>query len=305
MAPEVLDALLDYLAAAGLVAVKDGQARLTADAKALLENEDGVLELIHAYQPILDMAEHMLARLKATAGGSLALKKSDALTDSQAKRYAAELFPSVLAMLVKHRIGHVLDLSCGAGDLLMHLAKNTRTIVGVGIGMDGAAVRRANHAISESGLEKRLIAVTANPVDVCTETQRTFDRIGISRQLWDELDCLIAPQLFSELAARDAGANGGGAGAVTGTVIRMLASIPKKFPKAHLLVIEATASPRFDKNYYAPELSLLMRLSKTTPWPAEKWREAFTHAKLRVAQETSLATDGLTLFLCRPVGSLP
>jgi SAM-dependent methyltransferase len=245
------------------------------------------------------MAEHLLARLKTAGGGAPVHKKSDALTESQAKRHAVEVFPAVLAMLAKHGCTHVLDLSCGAGDLLMHLAQHTKNIVGVGIGMDGPAVRRANQAITRMGLEKRLIAVTANPADVCLETQRTFDRIGISRQLWDEIDCLIAPQLFSELLARESPTPDGGlpSGSI---VVRMLSSIPKKFPNAHLLVIEATASDRFDKNYYAPELSLLMRLSKTTPWPAEKWRDLFEQARLQVIDDTGLTTDGLTLFLCRP-----
>jgi SAM-dependent methyltransferase len=207
-------------------------------------------------------------------------------------------------MMTKKSFGHVLDLACGAGDLLMYLAGNTKNIVGVGIGMDGPAVRRANQAITERGLEKRLIAVAANPLEICTDTERTFSRIGLSRQLWDELDCLVAPLLFSEMAARELAA-GGGAGAtpaagVSGTVIRALATIPKRFPKAHLLVVEPTRSAKFEKNYYAPELSLLLRLSKTTPWPAEKWRETFAQAKMRVVQEADLATDGLTVFLCQP-----
>ncbi len=64
MAPEVLSALLNYLAKAGLVTLKDGHALLTAEGKGLLEHEDGVLELIRAYQPVLEMSEHLLAKLK-------------------------------------------------------------------------------------------------------------------------------------------------------------------------------------------------------------------------------------------------
>jgi len=302
MAPEVLDALLDYLASAGFVESKDGMARLTADAKALIEHEDGVLELVHAYQPILDMAEHMLARLKMAGNGLPAHRKSDTLTDSQARRYEVEVFPAVLTLLARHRLDHVLDLACGAGDLLMHLASSTKNIVGVGIGSDGPCVRRANKAIAEKNLEKRLIAVTANPLEVCTDTERTFERIGLSKQLWDGLDCIVAPQLFSELAAREhtaAASAGAQPAAIGGTVLRTLSSIPKKFPNAHLMVIEPTHSAKFDRNYYAPELALLLRLSKMTPWPPEKWREVFEQSKLKVVQETALATDGLTVFLCK------
>ena len=162
------------------------------------------------------------------------------------------------------------------------------------MGADALAVRRANAQITEADLEKRLIAVAANPVDVCTDTQRTFDRIGISRQLWNELDCLIATHVFSELAA----ANGNDAAQ---TVAKALAATRRNFPKAHLLVIESVASARFDKNYYAPELALLLELSRSTPWPPEKWRELFAEARYGIAEEVPLVTDGLTLFLCKPL----
>jgi SAM-dependent methyltransferase len=295
MAPEVLKALLEYLASAGLVNFNGDQARLTPEGKALLEHEDPVLELVHAYEPILDSAEHLLARLKTVGGGAVnspVHRKSDAFTDSQARRYAPEVFPAVLSVLVKQGCTHLLDLACGAGDLLMHLAKNTRNIVGVGIGTDGGAVRRANRTIAGKGLEKRLIAVAASPLEVCADTRRTFDRIGISKQLWDEIDCLIAPTLFSELAAKDAQGSA--------AVIQTLSAIPRNFPNAHLLLIEPVASPRFDKNYYAPELSLLLRLSNSAPWPPEKWRDMLRQARLRLLHESPLTTDGLTLFLCKP-----
>jgi hypothetical protein len=318
MAPDILDALLDYLASTNLVTLKDGYAHLTPDAKALLDHEDGVLELVHAYQPILDMAEHMLARLKTASSGTPVHRKSDALSEAQAKRYTAEVFPAILALLQKHKLANILDLSCAAGDLLIHLAANTKNIVGVGIGSDGQAVRRANQSITDQKLERRLIAVTASPSDVCTDTERTFERIGISKPLWDNLDCLIAPQLLSEINARDhhatatgggahtnangnGNSNGGGAapGGASGALLRILATIPRKFPNAHLLVIEPTATPRFQKNYYAPELSLLLRLSKSSPWPPEQWRDLFQQSKLTLVQETPLTTDGLTLFLCK------
>ena len=208
------------------------------------------------------------------------------------RRYASgEVYPAVAALLEKHERRHVLDLTCGSADLLLHLAKHVPMLVGVGLGADGFLVRRGNDAINAAALDKRLIAVTANPVDACINTQRVFDRIGISRQLWGELDCLIATHLAAEPGARDTETGLGG-------VVKMLSAIPRNFPNAHLLLIEPTASARFDKNYYAPELSLVMRLCNAAPWTVEQWREAIAQAKLTVVEEVPLNTEGVVLFLC-------
>jgi hypothetical protein len=151
MAPEVLQALVDYLVNTAMLTRRAEQVFLTPEAKSLLEHEDPVLELVHAYAPVLASAEHLLARLKPVGNGASIHRKTDAFLDAQARRYAAEVFPAVLAMLKSNNCSHLLDLACGAGDLLIHLARNSKNIVGVGIGTDSAAVRRANRAISGGG----------------------------------------------------------------------------------------------------------------------------------------------------------
>jgi SAM-dependent methyltransferase len=305
MSPDVLEALLDYAATAGLVTLKKDGARLTPEGKAILEHEDGVLELMRAYQPVLDMSEHLLAKLKgyaATNGGARGTnggstlggvsRKSEYWVDSQAKRYPAEVFPAVADVVAGHKLTHLLDIACGAGDLLLHAASRLKKVVGVGIGNDGITVRRANTAITAADLESRLIAVNANPIDVCLDTKRIFDRIGISRQLWEEVDGLVAMNVFSEITSHE----------TPGTSVhaQALAAIPKNFPKAKLLLIEPVASEKFNRNYYAPELALLLRLSRSAPWPAESWREAIAAANMKVVEEVPLVTDGLTIFVCKP-----
>ena len=78
MAPDVLKALLDYLATTGLLVFKEKQASLTAEGAALLEHEDGLLELLRSYEPVLDLVEHLLARLK-TAGAAATLRKTESV----------------------------------------------------------------------------------------------------------------------------------------------------------------------------------------------------------------------------------
>ena len=170
---------------------------------------------------------------------------------------------------------------------MVHIAKSNKRVVGVGMGSDAIAVRKANEVMGAADLEKRLIAVPANPVDVCVETQRTFDRIGISRQLWKSIDGVITTNLFCELTSRPE------------EISRVLAAIPRNFPTAHLVLIEPVESAKFEKNYYAAELRMLLRLSHSMPWPAEKWREILKGAKYKVVEEVGLATDGLMVFLCK------
>ena len=244
------------------------------------------------------MAEHLLAKLKSytpavaasgngSAGAGGISRKAEYLLDSQAKRYSQEVLPKIGDEIAKQKLTHLLDLSCGVGELLIDVAARFKQVVGVGVGADAMAVRRANDAIDKARLDKRLIAVTANPFDLCLETQRTFDRIGISRQLWKELDCLIALNLFSEFTGR------------TEEIKRVLSAIPRSFPKCTLLLVEPVSSPRCDENYFASELNLLLRLSRSPVLETESWRELIGSARLRIAGESQLNTDGLTIFTCR------
>jgi SAM-dependent methyltransferase len=292
MALDVLEALLEYLSSAGLIVLKKDGLHLTAEGRALLEHEDGILEMMRAYEPVLAASEHLLAKLKSygtagAGGGGVVVRKTEALLGSQAKRYAAELYPAVTELVAKHKLTHLLDICCGAGELLVHIAHQNKRVVGVGMGNDAGAVRKANEAVETAGLEKRLIAVPANPADVCVETQRTFDRIGVSRQLWKSMDCVIATNLFGEMTSRP------------DEVARILGAIPRNFPTAHLLLVEAVASAKFDKNYHATEMRMLLRLARSLPWPAENWRETLKGVKFKVVEEVELGTDGLVIFLCK------
>ena len=69
---------------------------------------------------------------------------------------------------------------------------------------------------------------------------------------------------------------------------------------AHVLIVESMATPRFEKNYYAPEYALLLRLAKSVPWPPEQWRDAIQTARYSIVSEVGLASEGLTLVLCKP-----
>lgn len=292
MAPDVLAALVKYLAHAGLVAVAGNRATLTPAGRALYEHEDGVLELLRAYQPVLGALEHLLARLKTYGNG--VSRKADALIASQAARYDEEVFPAIQRALGKSKATHLLDLNCGSGEFLMHLAQATPGIAGVGICGDGIAVRKANEAITARKIEKRFIAVTGRALDICTDTREAFDRLGISTTFWEKIDAVLACNTLAELAGQDA----------TSTTAA-LARIPRAFPGATLILVEPMADARRDATYYAAELELLLGLSRQALLPAERWRDMLTVAGLKVESETPLATDNLCVFVCTPSKKKP
>ena len=100
--------------------------------------------------------------------------------------------------------GRVLDLNCGGGELLIQLATAKKELVGVGLCPDapvGAAGQCTDSGVPQ--LDKRLIAIPTAAVDALTDTRRAFDRAGISPQLWERFDCLLAIGLFSEQLAQD------------------------------------------------------------------------------------------------------
>jgi hypothetical protein len=66
--------------------------------------------------------------------------------------------------------------------------------------------------------------------------------------------------------------------------------------------VEAVDAPKksSSRNYFAPELGLLLALARCTPWPAEEWRQTLATAKYKVVDEISLPVDNLTIFTCKP-----
>lgn len=283
---ETLQALLTYLAGQGLVTIKKDRFFLDLAGAALLEYGDGVLEHLRAYSGVTHVLEHLLAGLKTYGNG--VQRKADVLWLAQSQRFAEEVYPAIEKAALQGGATHVLDLGCGAGTLLVRLAQRLSKVVGVGVCEDGVLVRQANSAITAAGLEKRLIAVTANAIEICTTTQRALDRISVSQQLWEKFDCLIACGVFTDVAAKD-----------PATLLDALQHIPRNFRAPLVLLAEPCTGPRFNKNFYAPEMDFLNRLSRSVPVTQEEWRGLIRKGGLKLLREVPLETDGVTLFVCK------
>jgi SAM-dependent methyltransferase len=285
MSEDTLQAILAYLQTQGLVEFKSDRAFRTQNCDALMEFDDGVLEHMRAYDGVTHAIEHLLARLKLY--GSSIHRRSDVVMQAQSNRYTEEVYPAIESAAIKHNATHVLDLNCGPGTLLVRLALRAPKVVGVGVCEDGVLTRQANAAIANATLEKRLIAVNANPIEICTTTQRALDRVSVSQQLWEKFNCLIACGVFTDIAARDPLA-----------LIAALRQISVNFKSPTVLIAEPCSGPRFDKTYYAAEMTLLNRLARINLPTQDQWRNLLGEGQLKVLREVALETDGVTLFIC-------
>ena len=286
LSADTLEAALTYLTQQGLLTKQKDRVFLTPACSALLEHADGELEMVRAYAGVTGALDHLLAGLKVYGNG--VTRKADVFALAQSTRYARDVYAAVESVVAKSGVTHVLDLGCGSGALLVRLAGHLRRVVGVGVCEDGILVRQANAAIAAEGLEKRLIAVTAGALEVCTSPQRTFERIGVSQQLWSQFDCVIACGILTDLAARDAT-----------TLTDALGQIPRHFKAPLVLLAEPCGGPKFEKNFYAPEMAFLSKLSRSTPAPLAQWRTMLGKAGLKVLREIALETDGVMLFVCQ------
>ena len=84
------------------------------------------------------------------------------------------------------------------------------------------------------------------------------------------------------------------------SAIAALARVPRVFPGATLVLAEGCADEERPENYYAAELALLLAISRHTLLPVQQWRDMLGVAGLKVAGETALATDDLTVLVCEP-----
>lgn len=281
LSPDVLTALLDYLAQRNLLEKSADRYRLTPAIAAMLDYESPALEQLHAHQPTLLVMERLLANLRVTSTP----RKSEAAISAHTNRYAADIYPAIAAAISRASGTHVLDLHTDGGQLLTHLAAASKKIAGVGVSSDGTLVRQANDLIADKRLEKRLIAVPASPVEVALNPREAFARTGITPALWEKFDIILLPRLLSELLTAD-----------RPRAIAALRALPAAFPKAAILILEQSAGDPA-AHPFAPEQDLLLRLSGAPVHTPAQWRDLLTQSNLKIKEETPLP-EALTLWRC-------
>lgn len=279
---EVLTALLEYLRQRGILSRSKEGFSLTPEGEALLDFELGPLEFVNAYQPVTSSLEHLLANLKKPGSGTA--PRRDALAAAHAKRFSEELYPAILDILRQEKVSHLLDLNCGAGDLILHVAQAERSVVGVGIGGDGVLVRQANEKINAAGYDRRFLAVAANIIEVCLSPRKHLERIGVSQQLWERFEAVVLVDALTEVAAED-----------PERVTQALTNLARFFHKSRLILVEQSADARSASPCEA-EIALLTRLSGLAPLTKDQWREHFKTAGYELLSSSGSLAGGMTIY---------
>lgn len=279
---EVLTALMEYLRQRGLLSRSKEGYSLSAEGDALLQYEFGQLEFVNAYQPVTLSLEHLLANLKKP--GSAVAPRRDVLAASHTMRFSDGLFPAIIDILKENKVTHLLDLNCGAGDLILNVAQAERSIVGVGVGGDGLQVRQANERINAAGFDRRFLAVAANIAETCIAPRRHLERIGVSQQLWERFNAVVLIDALTEIAAED-----------PERVTQALSGLAKFFNKATLLLAEPSEKA-FAGSSCEPEMALLTRLSGLAPVTEEQWQHHFDAAGYKLVNASSSLAGGMTLY---------
>lgn len=227
---EVLTLLLEYLAGRGLMKLDGDKFALTDKGRAywnyvtrgaLISHLGGYNALLTNLGPLLRKEISIDNERLDRSGRLVALGAAYTLLGTG-------MIPWVLEKVREFNGQFVLDLGCGAGAFLTHLALKWTGGGGVGIDMSPDAIQEARGLAAACGVSDRI----EFHVDQISERPMTLDESILHR-----IDVVTAMFVLHEFGGR------GGAPAIT-SVIR---SLKKQLPGRKLLIVEGTRANPFEK----------------------------------------------------------
>jgi SAM-dependent methyltransferase len=250
----VLRSLVDYLVGQGLLKPGEGGLTLTEKGGYYWNYVTrGVLTCyVGGYNPLLcqlgpllrkeiDLDDPLLERL----GRLVAVGSGHSLLGNGT-------VPWVLAVIKRAGGRCVLDLGCGAGQFLNHLALQWPDGSGIGIDMDTHAIAEAQRIAAEYGVADRvtfhLAKLSAEPMELSEEVRQ---KVGV----------LTAMYIMHEFRGRGGDEN----------IVAVLASLRRQFPGRKLLMVEGTRADPLELNATPPrtfgqlDYSFLHPLSRQGP----------------------------------------
>ncbi len=160
--------LLRYLVLKGVLEEWQGTFRLTRRG-ALLTSEISLARLgfyLEAYGPVVQRAGDLVTG-RAVYGTDVR-RSNGPLSRHCGTVFAKYYTPIVLEAMRDRGAKRILDLGCGAGQLLVDVCLNDPEITGVGLDIAPAAVETARDLARRHGLEHRLEFVVADAFDPAT-----------------------------------------------------------------------------------------------------------------------------------------
>ncbi len=281
MSSQVLTALVEYLAAQGLLEETAGSYALAAPGRQLMEHA-ATLELVRGHQGVLFMLEHLLGQLKTYGHG--VERRTHIVAKAQGQRRYGEIFPAIERLVHKARARVALDVGCDAEDLLLFIAKKQPRLTGLGLSETESLAHLANEAFAREKLAQRVRAAACPFADFQLQPLAALQRADFPAAVWQRVDCVIACDAFGEISARPEG------------ITRFMKKLVEAFPRAAIIVAMPCANDAFLAQTGGPELDLLLRLTQRTLMPEEQWETVFIRAGLEVSQRVRLHTDGFTVW---------
>lgn len=279
LSEEVLEALFHYLFCVDILA-KQGKAYvLGPKGKRLMEEPKGSFHLLYGYEPIFKQLQEMLKNEKVY--GKDILRRDEFVARGSGELCEQLPYQVMRQMIQEAGINKVLDLGCGNGQFLAHLASHLDAAYeGFGIDISKEAVDEAHSHLQSLGLKDKIRVEQADMFQL-----KQFP------QGWPEIEVITAIDVFHEYL-------------YTGNerIAGLFKQFKQYFPNTALLVgefCEQTEERLKSIGSSFVEHHFFHALSKQRIVPAEVWRQMFHDAGYKIEKEQVFDLVGHGYFLLR------
>jgi len=251
--PEVLTAILRFLATENIVVFKGNNVRLTQYGRTLLTHRGWYDLLIGGYSPTLQKVSTIMARGKKA---SIRNETFVALGSGAIDEY--DVVPLITSMLRKRRICPkiVVDLGCGSGSCLVGICRKLPTVRAIGVVGSRKLARLSSAVVRSAGMSGRITIATSNVAD--------YSKRGAP----DLFLCAFVLQELVYQRGRDG-------------LVTFLQRLARTYPKSWLFVVEVPApDPRADSSpatlgpYYSCYF-LVHSLTRQQLLTTKQWDDVF------------------------------
>jgi phenylpyruvate C(3)-methyltransferase len=272
----ILQALCESLYALRILRKEEDAYLLDRKGKVLVETARGWFDLVYGYEELFHNLEALLTRDKVY--GRDFYRESGAVARGSGSMEQWIYFPLAADFIEREGFTRVLDLGCGDGTFLRHIARANPAVAGYGVDIAPAAIQEGLKANEEAGLQQR-IHLFVHDINAIEEAPPELR------------DVQVATIFFILHELRYDGRE---------TVIEFLRSYRRLFPGVPLLVFEVIR-PSPEEQRRRPGLAvqylLYHELAQQKLVTRDEWIEMFQEAGFHSIEEQSLDFARTTIFI--------